>query len=54
LSDAQILAVREAMGRAARVPADRVAVEATSSGDGVDLSNGSPDLTEGRGSGHGH
>ncbi|HEX8347154.1 MAG TPA: hypothetical protein VF657_20810 [Actinoplanes sp.] len=54
LSDAQILAVREAMGRAAQVPADRVAVAATTSGGGVDLSHGSPDLTGGRGSGHGH
>lgn len=53
LSDSQLLAVREAMGRAAQVPADRVAVEATSSGAGVDLSQGIPDLNGG-GSGHGH
>jgi hypothetical protein len=52
LSDGQILAVREAMGRAAHVPADRVAVAATSQGGGVDLSHGVPDLTEGRRSGH--
>jgi hypothetical protein len=46
LSDTQVLTVRAAMGRAAHVPADRVAVEATSGGAGVDLSNGTPDLTD--------
>jgi hypothetical protein len=51
LSDAQIAAVRDSMGRAAGVPADRVLVTATLSGPGVDLSHGVPDLSDAP---HGH
>jgi hypothetical protein len=47
LSDASIATVREAMGRAAHVPADRVQVEANMPGPGVDLSQGVPDLSAG-------
>ncbi|MFC7534396.1 hypothetical protein [Actinoplanes sp. GCM10030250] len=46
LSDGQIGAVRASIGRAAGVAADRVLVEATQPGPGVDLSNGVPDLVE--------
>jgi hypothetical protein len=52
LSDATIATVRNAMGRAASVPADRVAVSASLAGPGVDLSNGVPDLAEGPHGGH--
>ncbi|BFU43271.1 hypothetical protein [Krasilnikovia sp. MM14-A1004] len=45
LSDGQIETVRQAMGRAAQVPAERVAVEANEAGPGVDMSHGAPDLT---------
>ncbi|MEV6596132.1 hypothetical protein AB0M36_04610 [Actinoplanes sp. NPDC051346] len=47
LSDGRILAVREALGRAAGVPAERVAVSANLPGPGVDLSQGLPNLAEG-------
>ncbi|WP_127497455.1 hypothetical protein [Actinoplanes solisilvae] len=47
LSDATIATVRSAMGRAAKVPADRVAVSASLPDPGVDLSNGVPSLTDG-------
>jgi hypothetical protein len=46
ISDGQVRAVREAMARAAHVTPARVAVEATSPGPGVDLSTGTPDLTD--------
>jgi hypothetical protein len=46
LGDAQIAAVRESMGRAAGVPADRVHVTANLPGPGVDLSHGAPDLSD--------
>ena len=45
LSDGQIATVRAALGRAAKVPGERVAVEANLPGPGVDLSQGVPDLT---------
>lgn len=45
LSDATIGAVRDAMARAAGVPAGRVLVAASEAGPGVDLSHGVPDLT---------
>jgi hypothetical protein len=45
ISDGQIAAVRESMARAANVTPDRVAVTASEAGDGVDLSNGAPDLS---------
>jgi hypothetical protein len=51
LGDAQIAAVRDAMGRAAGVPPDRVHVEANLPGPGVDLSHGVPDLSD---KPHGH
>jgi hypothetical protein len=51
LSDQQVTAVRESMGRAAGVPADRVHVTANLPGPGVDLSHGVPDL---RDRPHGH
>ncbi|BCJ42555.1 hypothetical protein GCM10010168_07030 [Actinoplanes ianthinogenes] len=44
LSDGEIGKVREAMARAAGTSADRVTVSATSPGEGVDLSNGVPEL----------
>jgi hypothetical protein len=44
LSDPAIASVRDAMGRAAGVPADRVQVTASEAGPGVDLSGGAPDL----------
>jgi|tagenome__1003787_1003787.scaffolds.fasta_scaffold20976160_3 hypothetical protein len=47
LSDESVGTVRAAMGRAAHVPADRVQVEATLPGPGVDLSQGLPDLSSG-------
>ncbi|HEY7273054.1 MAG TPA: hypothetical protein VH502_09995 [Actinoplanes sp.] len=46
ISDGQVRAVREAMARAAHVTPDRVAVEPSSPGPGVDLSNGAPDLSD--------
>ena len=46
LSDGQVLAVREAMGRAAGVPAGQVSVEPNESGPGVNLSAGTPDLAD--------
>ncbi|GAA2534796.1 hypothetical protein Ahu01nite_099010 [Winogradskya humida] len=46
LSDGQVLAVREAMARAAHVTPERVGVEAGEPGPGVDLSNGTPDLED--------
>lgn len=45
LSDPAIASVRDAMGRAAGVPAERVQVSANEPGPGVDLSGGAPDLT---------
>ncbi|GID94089.1 hypothetical protein ACFQFC_09485 [Amorphoplanes digitatis] len=51
ISDGQVEAVRQALGRAAHVPADRVAVAANLPGPGVDLSHGIPDLTT-KASGH--
>lgn len=53
LSDGQVLAVREALGRAAGVAAERVSVSPNLPGPGVDLSQGAPNLTESAG-GHGH
>ena len=44
VSDATIGVVRTEMGRAANVPAERVLVEGTLPGPGVELSNGVPDL----------
>jgi hypothetical protein len=44
VSDATIKVVRTEMGRAANVPADRILVEGTLPGPGVELSNGVPDL----------
>jgi len=52
LSDATIATVRDAMGRAAKVPADRVTVSASLPGPGVDLSNGVPGLGDGPHGGH--
>ncbi|GAB1642153.1 hypothetical protein [Krasilnikovia sp. MM14-A1259] len=52
ISDGQIATVREAMGRAAHVPAERVAVEASEAGLGVDLSHGVPDLHQHAGGHH--
>ncbi|GAA2551959.1 hypothetical protein GCM10010435_22680 [Winogradskya consettensis] len=43
LSDGQVLAVREAMARAAHVTPERVGVEAGEPGPGVDLGTGTPD-----------
>ncbi|WP_433297184.1 hypothetical protein ACQP2F_40345 [Actinoplanes sp. CA-030573] len=45
LSDPAIASVRDAMGRAAGVPAERVQVSANEPGPGIDLSGGGPDLT---------
>jgi hypothetical protein len=45
LSDGQVLAVRESLARAAQVAADRVLVEPSSGGAGVDMSR-EPDQTE--------
>jgi hypothetical protein len=53
ISDGQVEAVRQALGRAAHVPADRVAVAANQPGPGVDLSHGIPDLTPRGGHHHG-
>ncbi|MEV4642362.1 hypothetical protein AB0J80_33930 [Actinoplanes sp. NPDC049548] len=52
LSDGQIQSVREALGRAANVAAERVSVSPNLPGPGVDLSQGAPNLTE-SGGGHG-
>ncbi|WP_433791874.1 hypothetical protein [Actinoplanes sp. CA-252034] len=52
LSDPQIAAVRDSMGRAAGVPPDQVHVTATLTGPGVDLSHGVPDLSDQRAHGH--
>ncbi|GAA2611989.1 hypothetical protein [Paractinoplanes durhamensis] len=46
LSDPAIAAVRDAMARAAQVPADRVQVTANEPGPGIDLSNGGPLLDD--------
>ncbi|MBG0561974.1 hypothetical protein [Actinoplanes aureus] len=46
LSDGQIARVRASIGRAAGVPAERVLVEASRPGAGVDLSHGVPNLVE--------
>jgi hypothetical protein len=46
LSDGRIAAVRDAMGRAAGVPADRVQVSPNLPGPGVDLSGGLPSLID--------
>ena len=46
LSDPAITTARDAMARAAGVPADRVQVSANEPGPGVDLSNGVPDLSD--------
>ncbi|MFI5492370.1 hypothetical protein [Actinoplanes sp. NPDC051859] len=53
LSDSRIQAVREALGRAAQVDAERVAVSANLPGPGVDLSNGVPNLADAPPSHHG-
>jgi hypothetical protein len=53
LSDRTIRSVREAMGRAAQVPADRVQVTANLPGPGVDMSQGIPDLSRPHGGHHG-
>ncbi|MEU7903568.1 hypothetical protein [Actinoplanes sp. NPDC049118] len=53
ISDGQVEAVRQALGRSARVPADRVAVAASLPGPGEDLSHGIPDLTPKAGHHHG-
>jgi hypothetical protein len=45
ISDNTIKSVREALGGAARVPADRVQVSANLPGPGVELDNGAPNLT---------
>lgn len=52
LSDSTIQSVRDALGRAAQVPADRVQVTANLPGPGVDLSTGLPHLTAIKGSHH--
>lgn len=44
VSDSTIDVVRTEMGRAANVPAERILVEGTLPGPGVELSNGVPDL----------
>jgi hypothetical protein len=44
ISDATITSVREALGRAAQVPADRVQVSANLPKPGVELDNGVPNL----------
>jgi hypothetical protein len=54
ISDRQIQAVREAMARAAGVTPAQVAVEATEPGPGVDLSNGTPLLTDDLATHHHH
>jgi hypothetical protein len=54
LSDGRIEAVRDAMGRAAGVPADRVEVSPSRSGPGVDLSGGVPRLTDDESTRHHH
>jgi len=46
ISDEQVQAVRESMARAAHITPDQVAVEASSPGAGIDLSNGVPSLTD--------
>ncbi|HEY0001818.1 MAG TPA: hypothetical protein VGB74_15295, partial [Actinoplanes sp.] len=46
LSDVTIAAVRDAMGRAAKVAPDRIVVAATQPGPGVDLANGIPFLND--------
>jgi hypothetical protein len=51
VSDPTIATVREAIGRAAKVPADRVLIEGTLPGPGVELDNGVPNLHDGP---HGH
>jgi hypothetical protein len=51
VSDPTIATVREAIGRAAKVPADRVLIEGTLPGPGVELDNGVPNLDDGP---HGH
>jgi len=51
LSDVQILAVRDSLGRAANVPVERVYVEPMNPGPGIDLSNGHPANAEAE---HGH
>lgn len=52
VSDSTIGTVRKEMGRAANVPAERILVEGTLPGPGVDLSNGVPSLRNGGHSGH--
>lgn len=52
LSDAQIGAVRDSIGRAAGVPGERVQVSAGLPGPGVDLSGGVPHLTDDEASHH--
>ncbi|NMO52662.1 hypothetical protein HH310_15855 [Actinoplanes sp. TBRC 11911] len=52
VSDSTVSTVRKEMGRAANVPAERVLVEGTLPGPGVDLSDGVPALGNGGHSGH--
>jgi hypothetical protein len=54
ISDRQVQVVREAMARAAGVTAAQVAVEASMPGPGVDLSAGTPVLTDDLASHHHH
>jgi len=54
LSDGRIAAVRDAMGRAAAVPADRVQVAPNLPGPGVDLSGGRPSLIDDETTQHHH
>jgi hypothetical protein len=52
VSDRTVDTVRAEIGRAARVPAERVVVEGTLPGPGVDLTNGVPNLNTGGGHAH--
>jgi hypothetical protein len=52
VSDSTVGTVRKEIGRAANVPVERVLVEGTLPGPGVDLSNGVPALGNGGHSGH--
>lgn len=52
VSDATIATVRTAMGQAAGVPVERVLVEGSLPGAGVDLSDGVPELGGGKSGGH--
>lgn len=54
LSDGTIQTVREALGRAAEVPAERVQVSPNEPGPGVDLADGLPHLTDDESTHHTH